>query len=254
MVRPFRWFAVSAALFICGLGPLPQTTAVAQQHVPEVPRLFGTFTPTPGVWSEYDVVEKDGNKNSKMRMAILDTEGDAFWYEVLMDDGEHRNVIKMLVKESPNNPENIKRMIMKSGDNPATEMPRDFVAMGRRMAVHMFERRSGIQGDTSSPLQLVEGEERQVTVPAGTFRARHQKIVDAEGKVYATYDYNADVLPFGVVTSDTETTSMKLTGYGKDAKSLISETPVPLSGPPGMVPGMPRGMPPGMAHPPGKKP
>ena len=34
-------------------------------------------------------------------------------------------------------------MIMKNGDQPAQEMPREFVVMGRKMATSMFETRSG---------------------------------------------------------------------------------------------------------------
>ena len=89
-------------------------------------------------------------------------------------------------------------------------------------------------------------------VPAGTFEATLKKILDAQGKVLATYDFEPSVLPFGVITSDTEQSEMVLLAYGKDAKSLITETPIPLSGPPSMPANMPQGMPPGMKRPAGK--
>lgn len=244
-VRPWSLFLCAAVLAV----PSAARPAGPADSIPEVPRLFGTFSPEAGVWSEYAVVEKESGKKSTMRMAIVGKEADSFWYEVLMDDGQHRNVIKMLVKGNPNDPNNIQRLIMKSGDNPATEMPKDFVAMGRKMAVHMFETRSGVPSDAPPGLRLEAGEKREVTVPAGKFMATQRRIIDAAGKVLATYDFDAAVRPFGVVTSQTDSSTMELLAHGNDAKSRITETPIPLTGPPGMPEGMPRGMPPGMGKP-----
>ena len=78
-----------------------------------------------------------------MRMSIVGIEEDAYWYEVENMEEEGSNIVKMLVKGDPNDPDNILRIIMKSGAKPAQEMPRDFVLMERRMASHMFEQRSG---------------------------------------------------------------------------------------------------------------
>ena len=107
------------------------------------PKFFGIFSTTVGSWSEYGVTEIESGKQSTMRNAIVGKEGDAFWYEVAISEGGARNIIKMSLKGDPNNPENIQRLIMKNGDQPAQEMPREFVVMGRRMATSMFETRSG---------------------------------------------------------------------------------------------------------------
>ncbi|MHB8762836.1 MAG: hypothetical protein ACYDA8_00610 [Deferrisomatales bacterium] len=238
------WIALGAAalLVLPGLG---RRTAPAAEPAPPLPRLFGSFDATPGAWAQYAVVDKDTGRRSKMKMAIVGQEGPNSWYEVLNEDGADRNVVKMLVGGDPENPDNIRRMIIKSGDSPATEMPKDFVAMGRRMAGHMFERRSGVPAHGAPGVRLEVGERRPVTVPAGRFEAEFRRIVDADGKTLATYDYDARVLPFGVVTSDTQGTSMELLAYGRDATSLITEEPIKLTGPPGMPAGMPRGLPPG---------
>jgi len=252
-MSPLGRRVVLASAFLALALPLPGAPVTeAAENLREVPRLFGTFNPKLGVWSEYSVTEKDSGKRSKMRMAIVGQEGNSFWYEVLMDDGDNRNIVKMLLTGSPNDPDNIQRMIMKSGDAPATEMAKDFVAMGRKMAAHMFESRSGMPADAGAELRLETGEQRAVTVPAGTFQATQKKILDAQGKVLATYDFEPKVLPFGVISSDTAQSKMELLAYGSDAKSLITETPIPLSGPPRMPPNMPQGMPPGMKHPPAK--
>ena len=244
----FTGIAFHAAV-VLGWLAVPSPAPGGQQALP---RLFGTFQPVVGAWSEYSVLEKDTGKRIRMRMAIVGKEAGGFWYEVTQDDGRNRNVVKMLVRGDPGNPDNIQRLILKSGDNPAAEMPVEFVSMGRKMAGHMFERRSGVPVRPGQELRVVEAGEETVRVPAGTFRATLQKIVDPSGRVLATYHFVPDVLPFGVVTSETERSSMELLAYGRDARSAITETPVRMTTPPGMPPGMPRGMPPGMAPPAGK--
>ena len=223
--------------------------------MPEVPRLFGQFAPTEGVWAQYAVVDKEAMRKSEMRMAIVGTEGDSYWYEVWLQDEGSRNIIKLLVTGDPNNSDNIKRMIMKSGDGQAVEMPRDFVVMGRKMAVHMFESRSGVGSPAESGVTVEKIGEREVNVPAGTFKTVQSRIVGSDGKEMGTFDLSSKVPPFGVVTSETGRTKMDLLAYGTDAKTGITEEPVPMTTPPGMPEGMPRGRPPGMTGggPPGSK-
>jgi len=195
------------------------------------------------------VTETEGGKKSTMRNAIVGKEGDAFWYEVAVTEGGVRNIIKMFLKGDPNNPENIQRLIMKNGDQPAQEMPREFVVMGRRMATTMFETRSGSSVVNQPNLKAEEVGTEQVTVPAGTYKVTRNRILDATGKVLATYDFNKEILPFGVVRSATDKVKMELIATGKDAVSFITEQPVMMKTPPGMPESNPRGTPPGMEAP-----
>jgi hypothetical protein len=220
----------------------------------EPPKFFGIFSATVGSWSEYAVTETDGGKKSTMRNAIVGKEGDAFWYEVAITEGGVRNIIKMFLKGDPNTPENIQRLIMKNGDQPAQEMPREFVMMGRRMATSMFESRSGSTVANQPGIKSVEVGTREVKVPAGTFTAVQNQLVDGTGKVLASYDYSTDVLPLGVVSSETDKVKIELVAYGKDAVSLITEQPVMMKTPPGMPDTNPRGKPPGMEAPAGAPP
>lgn len=229
-------------------------TAAETGEQPAVPRLFGTFSPKPGAWSEYAIFDKSTGKRSVMRMSIVGIEADAYWYEVENREESGSNIVRMLVKGDPNDPENIQRLIMKSGANPAQEMPRDFVLMGRRMASHMFEQRSGIPSSPTLNLKNIKTGVGSATVPAGTFDVSLHQIEDTTGKVYAEYKFSEDVYPFGVVSSDAENSTMLLVGYGTGAKSLITEEPTMLTQPPGMPEGMPRGMPPGMIPLPGQGP
>jgi hypothetical protein len=217
----------------------------------DLPKFFGVFTPTAGAWSEYAVTEIEGGKKSTMRNAIVGREGDGFWYEVAITEAGTRNVIKMFLKGDPNNPENIQRLIMKNGDQPAQEMPREFVMMGRRMATAMFETRSGSSVASQPNLTMEEIGTETAIVPAGTFTVKRNRIVDSSGKILATADINDRVLPLGVVRSETDKVKLELVAAGKDAVSLITETPVMMKTPPGMPEGNPRGNPPGMQLPKG---
>ena len=232
----------------------PSFMVAAAEKELEVPRLFGTFSPQPGVWSEYAIFDKATGKRTVMRMSIVGVEEDSYWYEVVNREDGGSNIVKMLVRGDPNDPENIQRLIMKTGTNPAQEMPRDFVLMGRRMAGHMFEQRSGIPASPKVNLKNISVGEGVVTVPAGTFDVGLHHIVDDGGKVHAEYKFSQDVRPFGVVTSNAENTTMVLVGHGTGAESLITEEPTMMTQPPGMPEGMPRGMPPGMAPPAGAGP
>jgi hypothetical protein len=123
------------------------------------------------------------------------------------------------------------------------------------MADHMFEQRSGIPSSPGPGFENKVVGKGKTKIPAGTFDVSKHQIVDANGKVYAEFEFSEDIHPFGVVTSATEDSSMTLMDYGTGAKSLITETPTMMSQPPGMPPGMPRGMPPGMEQqPPGMGP
>ena len=138
---------------------------------------------------------------------------------------------------------------MKNGDQPAQEMPREFVVMGRRMATSMFETRSGSSVASQPGLKVVEVGTNTVTVPAGTFKVMLSHIVDDSGKVLASYETSDQVLPLGVVRSETDKVKLELVATGRDATSLITEQPVMMKTPPGMPEGNPRGRPPGMGAP-----
>ncbi|MBU0483565.1 MAG: hypothetical protein KKB30_03520 [Proteobacteria bacterium] len=213
-----------------------------------MPRIFGTFSPQVGVWSKYAILEKNTGRQLTMTMSIVGQDGDMYWYEVVNLEEGKVVVVKMLVKGDPNDPENIQRLIIKSGNNPAQEMPMDFVMMGRRMADHMFEKRSGIPNDSTSALKFETIGKSQVTVQAGSFEVVTNRIIDATDKVFGTYNFCEKVKPFGVVTSDTQDSSMELLAYGAGGKSLITEKPLLLERPPGMNEDMPQGLAPGIKN------
>ncbi len=87
------------------------------------------FKPVVGNWAEYQMTPKD-EKPMTMRISVVGKEDDAYWYESVMTGQKGEQMIsKMLVAGSPQDTESIKRMIVKSGDEPAMEMPVQMMAM-----------------------------------------------------------------------------------------------------------------------------
>lgn len=173
------------------------------------PRFYTDFKPVVGGWSEYQMTTKSGEP-SKMKIAIVDKEGDAYWYETVMEGGrQERNIVKMLVSGDPGEPKNVRRMIIKTGSKPAMEMP-----------VEMMQQSSRGQGQKG---KLIDKGSETIKVPAGSFSTRHMQYQDAEN-VVDTWVYK-DISPYGMVKSQSKDLEMVLIGYGTGAKTLITETP-----------------------------
>lgn len=172
------------------------------------PKFYSDFKPIVGGWSEYQMTGK-GEQPSKMKIAIVGKEGDAYWYETVMETKqEGRMISKMLVSGNPEDQKSIKRMIVKMGDEPAMEMP-----------VQMMQgsKDQGQRGKT-----IDKGTE-SIKVPAGTFTTQHMQYQDGE-TVVDTWVHK-DISPYGMVKSQSKEFEMVLLGYGTGAKTLITETP-----------------------------
>lgn len=189
-------------------------------------KIYGDFKPVVGAWAEYQMTTK-GEDPVTMRLAIVGKEGEFFWYETVMtmkDQG--RVVTKMLVSGNPQETQNVKRMIIKSGDDPAMEMP--------------IQAPAEPKSKTDTPKQpegtLVNKGSEMVTVPAGTFKADHYVYTQDETVVDSWVA--PDIGPYGMAKTLTKDTEMVLTAYGKDATTLITETPRKLE-----MPKLPFGLP-----------
>jgi len=196
--------------------------AYAQFGKTSGPSFYGEFKPVIGGWSEYQMTTK-GNPPTKMKVAVVGKEGDAYWYETVMEGGrEGRTIMKMLVSGNPEDQKNIKRMIVKQGNDPAMEMP-----------VQMMGQASKAQ---ESKGKVIDKGTETIKVPAGTFKTQHSQYQDAEG-VVDTWIYK-DVSPYGMIKSVSKDTEMVLIGYGTGAKTQITETPQKFE-----MPQMPEGRP-----------
>ena len=188
------------------------------------PSFYSEFKPVVGGWSEYQMSTK-GEPPTKMKIAIVGKEGDAYWYETVFEGKQEGKMIsKMLVSGNPRDKKNVKRMIFKSGNEPAMEMP-----------VQMMQQRSQPQEPKG---KVVDKGTETVKVPAGTFTCQHLQYQDGETIVDSWVA--KDVSPYGMAKSQSKEFEMVLVGYGTGAKTLITETPQSFD-----MPKMPRGTPKG---------
>jgi hypothetical protein len=172
------------------------------------PRFYSDFKPVMGGWSEYQMTSKSEGA-TKMKIAIVGKEGDAYWYETVMEGGRQgKNIVKMLVSGDPADTNNVKRMIVKTGNEPAMEMP-----------VEMMQQSS--KGQEQKGKIINKGTET-IKVPAGSFKTQHMQYQD--GETVDTWIYK-DVSPYGLIKSQSRDMEMVLLGYGTGAKTLITETP-----------------------------
>jgi hypothetical protein len=130
------------------------------------PKFYSDFKPVVGGWAEYQMTSK-GERSTKMKIAIVGKENDAYWYESVMGGGQQGRIItKMLVSSDPGDTKNIKRMIFKKGNEPAMEMP-----------VQMMQQSS--KGQERKGKAVDKGSET-IKVPAGTFTTQHMKYQGGE--------------------------------------------------------------------------
>jgi hypothetical protein len=198
--------------------------AYAQFGKTSGPSFHGDFKPVVGGWSEYQMTTKSEG-STKMKIAIVGKEGDAYWYETVMEGGRQgRTIMKMLVSGNPEDQKNIKRMIVKQGNEPAMEMP-----------VQMMGQSPKGQGQTG---KVIDKGTETIKVPAGTFKTQHMQYQDVE--TVDTWVYK-DVSPYGMIKSQSKDMEMVLLAYGTGAKTLITETPQKFEMP--QMPQMPEGRP-----------
>jgi hypothetical protein len=197
-------FVISILLILC----LAQSSA-AQLGKGQGPRFYSEFKPVVGGWSEYQMTAK-GEEPSKMKIAVVGKEGDAYWYETVMEGEDEEQVIsKMLVSGNPDDQQSVKRMIVIMGDEPAMEMP--------------VQTLQGSKEQRQQKGKFIDKGNESIKVPAGTFMARHMQYQDGE-TVVDTWVHK-EVSPYGMVKSQSKEFDMVLLGYGTGAKTLITETP-----------------------------
>jgi len=197
-------FVVSViVIFLC------MSIAYAQFGKSSGPNFYTEFKPIVGGWSEYEVKPK-GESPFKMKIAIVGKEGNAYWYETVMDmKNEGKVITKMLISGDPEDPKNVKRMIVKTGNEPAMEMP---AKMMQQSSKHQEQRG-----------KIIDKGLETVKVPAGTFKTQHMQYQDKD-IVVDTWGHK-DVSPYGMIKSQSKDFEMVLLGYGTGAKTMITETP-----------------------------
>jgi len=145
-----------------------------------------------------------------------------YWMEVMQElpAAAGTLIVQMLIPHYPFEAGDIQDYIVKAPGQPALRVPRQMIEqLGADAAPGPSWRE---QCAASQDLGM-----EQVTVPAGTFNARHFR---AEGKE-PTEVWIAAV-PFGMVRSVEPGVVMELAGYGSNARSSITEKPEDIQLPP----------------------
>lgn len=173
------------------------------------PRFYSEFRPVLGGWAEYQISAK-GERPLKMKIAIVGKDGDAFWYETVMESkSEGKIITKMLVSGDPEDQRSTKKMIIKVGNEPAMEMP------------IIIQTQKSQQKEKQ--LKFVDKGTERIKVPAGTFDTKHLQYKDGED-VVDIWVFK-EVYPYGLIKSISKDTEMVLIGYGTGAKTEITEVP-----------------------------
>lgn len=183
--------------------------------------------PRVGHWAQYRAVY-DTKDPYTVRYAVIGSEKrqgkDLKWVELRMTGkDEDKNLIyQMLVPGSPTEMGDVQEIVFKPGDKPAMKLNGSMLNMIRGQ----MDKQS-IFTELCKDVTLVGAE--SVTVPAGTFPARHFR-----SDKYKSDSWVSSEVPFALVKSVGEKHDMALASHGAGAKSSITEKPqeMPVMGGP----------------------
>jgi hypothetical protein len=177
-----------------------------------------------GQWAEYQLTGSQQDESVRMRIAIVGKKEvagrPAWWIELTMNGDAGKVVTQVLAGGYPYQSAQIHEMIVKAGDQPAMKMPGAAAAMMRE---RIGATPSLGAADKCEQARVVGWE--KVQVPAGEFRAVHLQPVDLKGDAWAL-----ETIPFGLIRTRGKDGEIVLLGYGRDAKSSITETPMTIPG------------------------
>ncbi len=212
-----------AIMIFLALSAFGQMPGMRMPHIPS------EFTmPSVGAWSEYRVVgeEKD---TVLFKYALTGKEKyeevDCYWYEFQMTEEDEKNVVKMLVSGDPSLQGNLKRLIVKNGDDPAVEIP---VAVMEAQDDEAEPEGEEVKSEPEKPKEM--GVET-IETPAGKLKCSHLRIKSKEDQVDL---WVHEKIPFFNLARMTQKgSSMEVIGYGDSgAKTAITEEPqkIPIPG------------------------
>lgn len=178
--------------------------------------------PDEGQWIWYSLSDNRGESRYAIRQAIVGEErvdGDkGYWveFEVVPEIG-FKSIYKVLLTGPARDPENIHRIIVKQGMDPARVVPVDKGAEGKQ---DLEGRRESLGMDT-------------VATGDGPIRAEHLR-VKQENRTIELW-VNDDIRPTGIVKLKTPDGQMVLSRYGSGGEygeSVLDETPIEGFAPP----------------------
>lgn len=185
-----------------------------------MPRMDVEFKiPEVGSYAKYKLTDSKTKTESILKLSIVAKEKvgkeEFFWYEIEQTEPKSgsANIFKMLISGDPQEPGTIKRMIYKSGKDPASELPQAFVSLMNQPPMDTTK--------AVKPKSKKLGAEK-VKTKAGTFDCVHTQDI-TEGK-QPTDTWTSEKVPlFGIVKSTHGSTSLELMEHGTGAVTAIKE-------------------------------
>jgi len=173
--------------------------------------------PKAGQWAWYNLTDARGGKKYVIRQAVVGEEKvnrkQGYWveFEIIPEVG-FKMVYKMLLTGPASDPKNIHRVIEKSGVDPAREVALD---AGSPASSALESKRQSIGMEDVSTMN-------------GIVRAEHYDVTQGDQTIGVWI--NEKINPTGIVRMRSRDGEMVLRNHGQDgenAKSVITETPLP---------------------------
>lgn len=188
-----------------------------------MPELYGEFkTQEVGTYVKYKLFDSKNKTESILKFSIVgkeksEKEGEFYWYEIEQSapKADGVTIFKMLISGNPQDPGTVKRMIYKSGKEPANELPQAFVSLMNQ---------SPKQTTKEKKPERKELKTEKITTKAGTFDCKHTQDISEQNQVTDAWT-NAKVPLFGMVKSISGSRTLELLEHGTGAVTAIKETP-----------------------------
>lgn len=168
----------------------------------------------PGQYARYAVLMRADRKVHKLRIALLEREGNGRWVEVsITDPGRRRLVYRSLIKGSLSDPDGVARVIVQ----PPGQKPLELPVAGAARAAPRFP-------DSGKPAGGKRVGRQTVKVAAGTFATTHyrQKVRGGVRDVWVTSEKAA----FPVVKIAAPGFVLELAERGADARTEVKGKPI----------------------------
>jgi hypothetical protein len=187
-----------------------------------MPKLYAEFKiPQVGAYVKYRLIDDKTKSESILKMSIVGKEKlegkEFFWYEFDQTDskGGNENIFKLLISGNPQQRGTIKRMIYKSGKDPANELPQAFMNLINQSPIDTAQ--------AVKPRTKKMGTEK-ITTKVGTFSCVRTQDLSADNVTTDTWT-SSQIPLYGIVKSTSGSTKLELLEYGTGAVSAIKEKP-----------------------------
>lgn len=204
--------------------------STTQPLVAQVPGILGMPTmnaefkmPEVGTYVKYKIFDNANKSESILKLSIVGKEKgeggkDFFWYEIEQIDPKSGggNIFKMLISGNPQDIGSVKRMIYKSGKEPANELPPAFVSLMNQSSKETTKK-------AVKPKSKKLGTET-IKTKMGALTCAHTQDISEDKQVSDIWT-NAQVPLFGIVKSTGGGKTLELLEHGAGAVTSITEKP-----------------------------